>query len=195
MGVQVNKVCQTAWFHLYSISKIRQYLSQDQTQSAIHAYVTSRLDQNNSLLSGLPDTLMNKLQKVQNAAARVVLGGKRDQHVTPLLKELHWLPINQRHVYKTLLLVYKSINDKGPRYLKQMLTPKPEPRPLRSSSQQLLDVPRTTRVTYGDRAFSITGPRLWNELPLDIRSCETVKGFQKELKKTHLFKIAYNIKN
>ena len=190
MEVQVNKVSQTAWFHLYSISKIRQYLTKEQSQAVIHAYVTSRLDQNNSLLSGLPATLLNKLQKVQNAAAKIILQGKRVDHVTPLLKKLHWLPLNQRHVFKTLLLVFKCVNDKGPKYLKNLLLPKPDPRPLRSSSENLLDITRTNLVTYGDRAFSVVGPKQWNMLPLDIRSCTTVYGFKKALK-SHLFRNAY----
>ena len=191
MEVQVNKVSQTAWFHLHSISKIRQFLTKEQTQAAIHAYVTSRLDQNNSLLSNVPATLLNKLQKIQNAAARVILRDRREEpSTTTLLKELHWLPINQRHVFKVLLLVYKSLNDKGPKYLKQLLPPKPDPRPLRSSSEELLEVARTNMVTYGDRAFSIVGPQKWNLLPLDIRLRTTVNSFKKALK-SHLFKSAY----
>ena len=71
MEAQVVKTAQTAWYHLYSISKIRPYLTTGQTSCVIHAYVTSRLDQNNSLLSGVPETtLLCKLQKVQNAAAK-----------------------------------------------------------------------------------------------------------------------------
>ena len=193
MEVQVSKVSQTAWFHLYSISKIRQYLTKEQTQSAIHAYVTSRLDQNNSLLSGVPATLLRKLKKIQNAAAKVILQNKKREHQThELLKELHWLPINQRHIFKILLLIHKSLNGKGPNYLKEMLSPKPDPRPLRSSSEQLLDISRTNLITYGDRAFSIFGPRKWNALPLDIRSCTSISGFKKALK-SYLFRIAYPI--
>ena len=190
MEVQINKVSQTAWFHLYSISKIRQYLTIEQTQAAIHAYVTSRLDQNNSLLSNVPAVLLKKLQKIQNAAAKLIMRDKREECSTTLLKELHWLPINQRHAFKVLLLVYKSLNDKGPKYLKQLLPPKTDPRPLRSSSEELLEVARTNLVTYGDRAFSIVGPQKWNLLPLDIRSRTTVNSFKKALK-SHLFKSAY----
>ena len=77
MEGQVTKTCQTAWFHLYTISKISQYLTKEQKQTIIHAYVTPRLDQNNSLLGGLPLTQMNKLQLVQNSAAKIILGGKK----------------------------------------------------------------------------------------------------------------------
>ena len=106
------------------------------------------------------------LKKIQNAAAKVILQNKKREHQThELLKELHWLPINQRHIFKILLLIHKSLNGKGPNYLKEMLSPKPDPRPLRSSSEQLLDISRTNLITYGDRAFSIFGPRKWNALP------------------------------
>ena len=99
MEQQVIRTAQTAWFHLFNISKIRPYLTKEQTQSTIHAYVTSRLDQNNSLLNGIPSYLTRRLQKIQNAAARIILG--RSIHVTHLLKELHWLPVSQRQKFKT----------------------------------------------------------------------------------------------
>ena len=82
MEGQVAKTWQTAWFHLYTISKINQYLTKEQKQTIIHAYVTPRLDQNNSLLGSLPLRQMNKLQRVQNSAAKIILGGKKHDHVT-----------------------------------------------------------------------------------------------------------------
>ena len=117
---------------------------------------------------------------------------KREHQTHELPKELHWLPINQRHIFKILLLIHKSLNGKGPNYLKEMLSPKPDPCPLRSSSEQLLDISRTNLITYGDRAFSIFGPRKWNALPLDIRWCTSISGFKKTLK-SYLFRIAYPI--
>ena len=189
MEAHVIKTSQSAWYHLFSISKIRPYLTIDQTKCVIHAYVTSRLDQNNSLLSGVPEYLLYRLQKVQNAAAKVILGGDRRDHVTVLLKDLHWLPLSKRFKFKILLLVFKALHDKGPVYLKDLLIPKPCPRVLRISSENLLDVPRT-RVKYGDRAFSVLGPTLWNDLPTDIRESISIKSFKSALK-THLFKSSY----
>ena len=118
IDVHVNKTTQIAWYRLYNISKIRQYLSKEQTQSVIHAYVTSRLNQNNSLFSGVADMHLQKLQKVPNAAAKVVLGSKKRDHVTGLLKNLHWLPIRKRKLFKILLVLFKSVNGQGPTYLK-----------------------------------------------------------------------------
>ena len=94
MESQVTKTYQAAWFHLYAISKISQYLTKEQKQTIIHAYVTPRLDQNNSLLGDLPLTQMNKLQLVQNSAAKIILGGKktracdRPNHQTTLAPHL-----------------------------------------------------------------------------------------------------------
>ena len=78
------------------------------TLHVIHAYVISRLDQNNSLLLGLPKFMIKRLQMIQNAAARLILGGQKRDHVTPLLIQLHWLPVEKRIIFKVLLLVYKS---------------------------------------------------------------------------------------
>ena len=107
MEAQVVKTAQTAWYHLYSISKIRPYLTTEQTRCVIHAYATSRLDKNNSLLYGVPETtLLCKLQKVQNSAAKLILGGRKRDHATPFLQELHWLPVCQRHIFKTVFCWY-----------------------------------------------------------------------------------------
>ena len=123
MEAQVVKTAQTAWYHLYSISKIRSYLTKEQTRCVIHAYVSSRLDRNNSLLSGVPETTLCKLQKVQNAATKLIPGGRKRDHATPFLQELHWLPVFQRHIFKTVLLVYKTLQGDGPSYLQDLLKP------------------------------------------------------------------------
>ena len=190
MANQVGQISKTAWFQLFMISKIRPYLTKEQTQCIIHAYVTSRLDQNNSLLSGIPSTLLNKLQKIQNASAKLILGGKKNDHVTGLLKELHWLPLSQRYAFKILLFVFKTLNGNGPTYLKELLCPYKPSRSLRSCAENLLIVPKTRTVSYGDRAFSVIAPKLWNDLPLAIRCCSSVGSFKTSLK-THLFKIVY----
>ena len=85
MEAQVMKTAQTAWYHLYSISKIRAKLTAERSRCTVHSYVTSRLDQNNSLLSGVPDAIISRLRKVQNAAAKLILGGKKQDHVILLL--------------------------------------------------------------------------------------------------------------
>ena len=109
MNTQVNSMCKSAWFHLYMIGKIRSYLSDDQTKSVVHAYVTPKLDGNNALLVGPRRYyLIDKLQLVQNAAAKIITKSKKFDHVT-LLRQLHWLLICKRITFKVLLLVYKSL--------------------------------------------------------------------------------------
>ena len=107
MVSQVNTMYKSAWFHLYTIGKIRCYLSDDQTKSVVHAYITSKLDGNNALLVGLRrDYLIDKLQLVQNASAKIItiiLKSKKFDHVTPLLHQLHWLPICKRIIFKRLV--------------------------------------------------------------------------------------------
>jgi len=190
MEKQVTSTCRSAWFQLHQVGKIRNYLSGDQTKSIIHALVTSKLDQNNSLLVGIPETLSSKLQKVQNAAAKIVFRAKKYDHVTNLLRQLHWLPIQQRIVFKVLLLTYKCLNNEGPQYLRDLLTWHQPQRSLRSSNILQLEIPKTRLVTYGDRAFESVAPRLWNDLPLDVRRSKSTTVFKKNLK-THLFKSAF----
>ena len=109
MEVQVKETCRTAWFNLLKISKIRKYFTQDQVKTVIHAYITSRLDNNNALLFKLPEVHRSKLQILQNCAARVIMTGiSKFDHVSPTLYELHKLPIAKRIEFKILLITYKA---------------------------------------------------------------------------------------
>ena len=99
-------------------------------------------------------------------------------HITPTLINLHWLPIKSRIKYKILLLVYKSIHGEGPSYLASLLEEYHPPRSLRSAAQSLLSEPRVHKK-YGDRAFSVAGPKLWNGLPIEIRNSPSIFIFQK----------------
>ena len=100
MDVQVRHVCSTAWHMLHNIDKVRHYLTLDQTKMVVHAYVTSKLDHNNTLLCGIPKLLSNRLQLVQNGAAKLITRKKKFDHGTPLLEELHWLPVEYRMILK-----------------------------------------------------------------------------------------------
>jgi len=189
MDSQVNAMCKSAWFHLFTIGRIRIYLNDNQTKSAIHAYVTSKLDGNNALLIGpRRDNLINKLQLVQNAAAKMITRSKKFDHVTPLLHQLHWLPVSKRITFKVLLLVYKSLNGIGPAYLRELLIYyKPKRDGLRYDPLSL-EVPGTELVTYGDRTFRAVAAKAWNNLPKKIRAAKTIAHFKADLK-THLFKL------
>ena len=104
----------------------------------------------------------------------------------------NWLPVHFRILFKVLLLVYKALNGMAPLYITELLSYRTCSRTLRSTDQKLLAVPKSRLKTYGDRAFSVAAPKLWNELPLDLRSLDTINLFKKHLK-TDLFKKAYDV--
>ena len=116
------------------IGQIRHYLDDDTTLRLVHAFVTSRLDSCNSLLYGLPDKELSKVQRVQNTAARLVSCLPRSHHVTPVLMKLHWLPVKMRTIYKILLLTFKAQIGKSPVYLSELVHQYAPTRSLRSST-------------------------------------------------------------
>ena len=191
MKGQVNQITRSCYAHIRAFSHIRKYLTKDATERLVNAFVTSRLDNNNSLLYGIPDYLLDKLQLIQNNAARLIAQKKKSEHISPTLFDLHWLPVKYRIQYKVLLLAFKSQHGKAPVYLADLLEPYLPARSLRSEQQQRLSQPKARTVKYGDRAFSICAPRLWNKLPSEIKEADTVDRF-KALLKTHLFRIAYD---
>ena len=188
MGSHINTVTQSAYLQIKNLSKIRQYLTLDSAKTLTQALVISRIDYCNSLLGNIPLRLSNKLQRVQNAAAKMLFKKPKRAHVTPLLKSLHWLPVVSRIKFKILLLTYKSLNRSAPSYLKHLLYWYVPPRQLRSNItlQDTLVVPKYRRKKHGGRSFSALSPTLWNKLPLSIRQAKTVTAF-KSLLKTHYF--------
>ena len=133
-----NKTCSSAFYYIYNMRRIRKYLSRSVTESLVHAFITSRIDYCNSLLYGLPNSHIMKLQRIQNAAARLVTGTPRFCHVTPLLFHLHWLPISYRIKFKILLLTFKCLYGQAPNYLIDFITIKKQSRySLRSSQMSL----------------------------------------------------------
>ncbi len=104
----ISNVTKTAFFHLRNIAKLRNMLPVSDAEKLVHAFMTSRLDYCNALLGGCPASSINKLQVVQNAAARVLTRSRKYDHITPILQSLHWLPIKFRISYKILLLTYKG---------------------------------------------------------------------------------------
>ena len=193
MSAQVGRVVKLAYFHLRNIGMARKMLTVSTTKQLVQALVISRLDYCNSLLAGLPSTLTNRLEMVQHRAARLIYGktNSRSVSITSLMSDLHWLPFAYRVRFKVLCLVYKCRNQLGPGYLTSMLRTYTPSRGLRSASQGLLEVPRTRLKTVGDRAFSVAGPRAWNSLPDDIKTCHSIGAFKRKLK-TYFFREAYH---
>jgi len=158
----------------------------------VHTLVTCHLDYCNALLYDIPQYQQQRLQKVLNAAARVVCQLPKYCHITPVLKHLHWLPVKYRVTFKIVLLVFKVLHGLAPAYLQNLIKEKPPSRyHLRSHDKLLLAVPKTKCKTFGDRAFSKAGPELWNNLPLTLRQTTDLQKFKKDLK-TYLFKLAFD---
>ena len=139
---------------------IRRMFSQRVAEQLTYAFITLRLDTCNSLLSGLLDMLIKKLQMIQNAASRMVTRTRKYDHVSPVLLQLHWLPIKKRVFFKILLLTCKTLRGLPPGYVADMLDLYSLARSLRSAGQYLLSVPRISLNKCGNRAFSAAAPRL-----------------------------------
>ncbi|WP_419629831.1 hypothetical protein, partial [Thiolapillus sp.] len=191
MEKHVTNVCRSAYVEIRRISNIRHYLTTDATKTLVCAFVLSKLDYCNSLLSSCPNQLLNKLQKVQNSAARLVFKARKQEHIKPLLQKLHWLPVHSRIQYKISTLCYNSFSETYPLYLSELLTVYYPSRQLRSIlDTKTFRIPLTKTKTFGERAFSFTGPKQWNSLPYDVRYSPSLLSFKKALK-TYLFKSAY----
>ena len=122
MVIHVKNVCRNANYQIRNISEIRKYMSPSALRTIVQTNVISCLDLGNSLLYGLPSTTLNKLQHVQNAAARLVTRTPYHDHIAPVLAQLHWLPIQSRLIYPVLLFTYKALDGSAPKYITDMLT-------------------------------------------------------------------------
>ena len=152
------------------------------------AFILSRLDYCNSIPTGLLKSSIVTLQRVQNAAARLVLGlGPRD-HISDGLRQLYWLPVEARIQYKLCLLMHMVHTGRCPPYLGDILHPVSSSSGrsgLRSATTAQYVKPKL-RTVFGERAFSFAGPKSWNDLPSHLHTISSTDSFKKQLK-THLF--------
>ena len=146
LNKHVSAVCSAASLHIRNIGKTRHLLTQSITEKLVHAFITARLDYCTSILYGLPKRLIQRLQRIQNTAARLVTRTNRDDHITPVLKGLHWLPVQER-------ITYKTIHGSAPSYLSELVSSYTPSRSLRSSSKNLLCRRKTKLLQYGGRSF------------------------------------------
>ena len=133
----------------------------------------------------------DKLHRIQNTAARMITGARSSDHITPLLKSLHWLPVEARIHFKILFITYKILNGQSAGYLEPLIKDYQPSRALRSSSRSLLCTPAIKSKTYGGRAFSTAAPQLWNTTPEYIKNADSVTTFKTKLK-TFLFRKCFN---
>ena len=184
LAAHVSALCRSCHYQLRQLRSVSGSLPADASKMLVHAFISSRLDYCNSLLYGIADGLLQKLQSIQNAAARLVTRARRRDHITPVLRELHWLPVRQRIKFKVACLVFQSLSNQAPEYLTadcRLVTGS-----LRSADIRTCVVPRTHN-SFGDRSFSVSGPYLWNTLPKDIRQANLSYTRFKRSLKTFLF--------
>ena len=183
----VSQTAKSCYYHLRRISLIRKHLTTEATVKLVLCLIMSRIDYCNSLPSGVNQSYIHTLQRIQNNAARLILIKKKTDHISPLLTQLHWLPVQKRILYKLDTICYKCLNNAAPDYLTSLLNSYKPSRTLRSASDPLtLKTPHTKLSSYGPRAFSVSGPLSWNNLPLSVRQQPTFSSFKTSLK-THLF--------
>ena len=179
---QVSKSCH---HHIRQLRSIRPLLDHDTAVLLANSLVASKLDFCNALYAGLPNVTINRLQLVQNSLARTVYSSRKFDHASPLLRQLHWLPISQRISYKIALLTFRTLQLGSPSYLSVLLVPYKSSRNLRSDNKNLLVIP-PLRSSAGRKSFSFFAPTLWNSLPLSLRSASSLSSFRSNLK-TYLY--------
>ena len=184
----VSKICNSINYNLYSIGKIKKYLDTPTAEKMINCFITSRLDYCNSLLYSAKGYIISRLQLCQNNAARMLSLHHKFDHITPVLKDLHWLPVEQRIEYK--LLTYKALHGKALAYISPLLSLYTPTRPLQSENKNLLRVPRCRLEGFGRRCSAHAAPSLWNPLPTPVRHPSSTDTFKSSLK-THLFNVAF----
>ena len=197
MDCQIRSVVKSANFHLRNIALIKRYLDQDCLKIFVCNLIITRVDYCNSLFYNLPNFQLKKLQNVLNRAARLVTGYTPWDRIriTPILMDLHWLPIKARIMFKICVLSYLALKTNEPAYLRMKLHTYtlPATQTRNSSDLHRLDIPQANRC-YGARAFSYSAPRLYNWLPNNVKDSENIMIFKKRLK-THLFNDCYDFQD
>ena len=183
---QLNHLKSTCFLKLRSLSRIRKFLNTKQMTMLVQAVILSSLDYCNSLYSGCSQSIMNQLQVIQNRACRLIFGLKKRDDVIDKMMSLHWLKVNERIVFKILLLVYKCVNGTAPSYLIELLSFN------NTSSTRMSSLHISLHEPSHPRAFQTLAPKLWHQLPATVKSCSSIELFKTALK-THLFKKSYNV--
>jgi hypothetical protein len=194
MKAHIRRIAGACYYHLRRLRALRGLLGQEVTARLVSAFVLSRLDYCNAILIGLPASTLAPLQRVMHAAVRLVCDLKPFDHISESIRTLHWLPIKQRIDFKVCLLVHQTINGRAPPYLQDLITPSVSVlrrSTLRSASHHDL-VLQSSHRKLGDRAFSVAGPRIWNSLPIELKTITDTSVFKRKLK-TFLFTVAYPV--
>ena len=190
MDKHISSVVKTCFHQLREFRHIRSFIPKSAAIIFANAFIHSRIDYCNSLFYGLPKYSINRLQKIQNSVARIVTRTSRSSHITPVLKSLHWLPVQYRINFKLCCITHRALSLKEPYYLNSLLINRLNSHSLRSSSFNPLTLPIFNKKSNGFRSFAHAAPFLWNHLPNTVRSAPTYLSFRKSLK-TYFFNQAF----
>ena len=179
---RVSETCQASYFHIRALRHIRSSLTTDACKTIAAAIVESRLDYCNSLLAGTSVSNLSRLQLVQNTLARVVTGKYRFCRITPVLSDLHWLPVGHRINFKIVTITLKVLQFQQPSYLAALIPRHVPTRSLRSSSSLSICVPTRKTAMVKSKSFSSVASYILNKLPCHLSSISTLPTFRKRLK-------------
>ena len=189
----IGNICKGCYFHIRALRHIKSSLPPGLLKTVACSIVCARLDYCNSLLYGVSKQNIRKLQVVQNSLARLVSGTRKFDHITPVLSDLHWLPVSQRITFKIATLTFKILSSQQPSYLASIIHKYQPTRSLRSSAMNKLAVPSSSAKSSvtACRAFSVAAPTVWNGLPVALTDPNISYDIFRQRLKTHLFKTAF----
>ena len=190
---QRNHICNVAkgcFFKLHNTFKIRKCITDEAAKTMVNSMITSKLDYCNSIFCALPDCSLKSLSSVQKTAL-LLIGTKRYELITPVIPNLHWLPIRRRIMYNILVLTLKCLLGTAPGYLVDLLQKRHNKR-TRDDDRNFLVIPKVKRSTFAGRSFSFASATLWNRLPDDLSLTTDIDVFKKQLK-SYIFSLSYQL--
>ena len=192
MAEHIAKITSVCYYHLRRQKQVGRILGAEIAARLVSAYIISRLDYCNSVMTDLPKASITPLQRVQNAAVGLIkLLGLRD-HISSTIRDLHWLPVKYRITYKLCTMMHAANNHQCSGYIAELLTATSSVvsrSRLRSASSNRYEVHRT-RLQFRHRAFLLAGPTAWNSLQQEITDIPNTEHFKVQLK-TCLCTLAY----
>ncbi len=191
MKAHVSSINRSTYPQLKNLRAIKPFLDMEVANTAAYAFVSFHLDAGNSIFYVIAQGQLQRIQRTQNTAARIITNTRRYEHINPVRHQLHWLPIQERIEFK-VCLIYKALHNMAPLYLTQFLSHKIVPRQLRCKDQHLLHAPLTSLKYAGDRSFQKATPMLYNALTVTMKTAPSQAVFKKRLK-TYLFTKAYMV--
>ena len=194
MDAHARNIVRSCFYQLRQLRSVQRSLPEEARRALVTAFIASRVDYCNAVFYGVAQSTTHRLQVCLNAAARLVTGLGKYDHITPVLRDtLHWLPVTQRVTFKIAVLAFDCVRGTCPAYFRGVCTPLADipGRPVTRSAQNGdLHVPHT-RTVLGTRSFHVAAPVVWNALPPNLRlSTISRRQFRAGLK-THLFHAAY----